>query len=54
MGAPEIIYLVLIAIGLLQAAHMHGKPKEENWNFWLTLFSSAIVLGLLLWGGFFK
>jgi len=53
MGIPQIIYIVLSAIGLLLAAYYHGKPRD-NYNFWTVLVSSFIAYGLLIWGGFFK
>lgn len=54
MTAPQIIILVLIAVDLLITAHLHGKPRTGTWSFGLTLFSNAVTLGLLYWGGFFQ
>lgn len=53
MSTPAIITIVLMSAGLLLTAHDHGKPRKPN-NFWTTLLSTAITLGLLLWGGYFK
>lgn len=53
MKLPQILYLVLLGTGALLAAHDHGKPRSDN-NFWTSLISTAITLGLLIWGGFFK
>ncbi len=53
MHIPQIIYLVLVACSLLVSAHEHGKPRA-NQNFWINFVTSAMVVGLLLWGGFFK
>lgn len=54
MTVPAIIYIVLISISLLFEAHDHGKPKEGRNNFWNALIATAIVVGLLVWGGFFN
>lgn len=53
MGAPQVIMIVLYAITLLLAAYEHGEPYEYNKSFWHSLIGSAIVFGLLIWGGFF-
>lgn len=54
MHTPQIIYLVIMAIGLLGSAHEHGKPRTGKHNFWSSLIGIALVLSLLVWGGFFK
>lgn len=53
MHAPQIIYLVLVFIGLMIAAREHGKPRVPS-SFWITLIAALIVMSLLIWGGFFK
>ena len=53
MGIPQIIIIVLYAVALLIAAHEHGKPREGETNFWISLSGTAILFGLLIWGGFF-
>jgi hypothetical protein len=53
MKAPQIILIVLYAAGLLLAANNHKQPRTDE-NFWTSLISCAIVIGLLIWGGFFK
>lgn len=50
--APQIIYLVLSGIGLGVTLAKSGEPSGK-YNFWTTLVSTIISLGLLLWGGFF-
>ena len=52
MGAPQIIMVVLIALGLFIAAEKHGQPRT-NHDFGVTLVATAINVGLLVWGGFF-
>lgn len=51
---PQIIYLVLVGIGLLLMSNQHGKPKTGDHNFWISLIAQCIHLGLLYWGGFFN
>ena len=53
MEAPQIIYIVLTATGLLIQANKHGQAKEGKENFWSSLIAGLIVYGLLIWGGFF-
>lgn len=54
MTAPQITLIVLFSINLLLSARDHGKEKEGKDNFWTTLLALAIVLSILIWGGFFK
>lgn len=53
VGWPQGIYLALVLIGLGVAAAKHGQPKTGTYSFWVSLPASAILLGLLAWGGFF-
>lgn len=53
MGIPQIILLTLYGIVLLIKARLHGK-KQDNHNFWMSLIDVALIIGLLIWGGFFK
>ena len=53
-GAPQIIILVLIIVGLGINLAKHGEPKNENSNFWISLTNATVTLGLLYWGGFFS
>lgn len=53
MGWPQIVWIVLSAMGVTIALVKHGKPRESNYNFWVTLISLGIEM-LILWkGGFF-
>lgn len=55
MSTPAIIFIILMSIELLYRARIHGRPKEgQTENFWVGLFSLALLTALLLWGGFFK
>lgn len=54
MGICQIIYLVLICMALGMSLVNHGKPKTGTNNFWISLLSAAIQIGLLYGGGFFS
>ena len=48
-----ITYLTLMFLGLGIAMAKHGERRTDNYNFWVTLFSTAIVLFILYKGNFF-
>jgi hypothetical protein len=54
MGIPQLIVIVLYVLGLGISMAKHGQPIDANHSFFLKLFSTAVMLGLLIWGGFFK
>jgi hypothetical protein len=53
MNAPQIIMIVIWAIGLTVVALKHGQDQPE-YNFWTTLIAVCISCSILIWGGFFK
>ena len=53
MGVPQILYIVILALGLGITLAKHGEPREDKYNFFNTLFGAAIQIGLLILGGFF-
>ena len=53
IGWPEGIWLTLTALNLLLVAAVDGHPKQGDHNFALSLCGTALVFGLLWWGGFF-
>jgi hypothetical protein len=53
MGTPQIILIVLLSIGLLVNAYMHGKPKSGTYNLFKSLMHTAIMIWILIAGGFF-
>jgi hypothetical protein len=53
MAAPQIIFIVLMAVDLLGTAYLHGKPRAP-WNLCIKLVDVAIVVGVIWWGGFFE
>jgi len=54
MKAPQIIFIVLIAINALVTANQHGKSKGDYNIFYYLLVDVPITIGLLIWGGFFN
>jgi len=54
MKTPQIIVLVIVFINLLLMANQHGKKKDGEHNFWVSLISQILTLALLYWGGFFN
>ena len=50
---PQIIYFILVLISWMTISYLHGKPKEGNYNIFVTILSTLINMGLLFWGGFF-
>ena len=53
MGWPQWTWLAMMAIGLLIAAHEHGKARTGRESFWTSAIAAAIHVALLLAGGFF-
>jgi hypothetical protein len=51
MKAPQIIWLCITSANLLITAYLHGNPKIEQHNIFVSLIVSAIELFLLWWGG---
>jgi hypothetical protein len=51
MDAPQIIVIVLMAVGIAVTAINHGKPN--TYNVYRSIVRNAVLAGLLLWGGFF-
>lgn len=55
MSTPAIILIVLLSLNLLATAANDGRPrKNPNYDFPATLIDTALLVGLLLIGGFFK
>ena len=54
MHAPQIIYIVLMAVSLALNMADHGKPKKGEENFWTSALAAVITTAILWWGGFFK
>ena len=54
MNGYLITFFILIFISLGAKLALHGKLKEGNENFWITLFSTLLTLWLLYMGGCFN
>lgn len=52
MGAPQIIWVIIVAITLLVSANKHGESKGE-YNVIVDLIGAGLAFVLLWWGGFF-
>ena len=50
---PQLIYVVLLLLGLTEAIAKHGEKRPDHDAF-VKLFNTLIILALLYWGGFFK
>lgn len=54
MKAPQIIMIVLWSIGLFDDLMHHGEYTEpRKRNFFASLLAVGILVGILVWGGFF-
>ncbi len=50
---PQIVFAGLMFINLGIALVKHGEPKEEKYNFFITLISVLLDFWILKAGGFF-
>lgn len=53
MSSAAIIMIILLSSDISIALAKNGQPRD-NYSFGAFLFGHSIVVGLLLWGGFFK
>jgi hypothetical protein len=51
--APQLVFVVLLFLGLIVAIVKHGE-KRSDYSAFVTFFDTMITLALLYWGGFFK
>ena len=49
----EIALLLLLLAELCLTAYLHGKPKDGNHNFFVTLVSVILAIMLYKWAGLF-
>ncbi|ENO0459398.1 transglycosylase SLT domain-containing protein [Salmonella enterica] len=54
MNWPQIIWIVLAALGLGITMTKHGEPRTDHHSFWWQLAGVLICAGLLWCGGFFS
>lgn len=50
MRAPQVIVIVLLAVGFVVKVLQHGKTTTIS--MWWGLVDALIISGLLWWGGF--
>lgn len=50
---PQIIYVIIIAMGLSIHLVKDGETRYDKYNFLTTLIGAVIELAILWWGGFF-
>jgi hypothetical protein len=53
MGAPQIIIIVLFTLNIGIAIARNGQKQPET-NMVISIFRIAVLIGLLIWGGFFN
>jgi hypothetical protein len=53
MTIPQISMVILLALSLGVNLAEHGKPKTGKYNVIYPIISSAILLWILIEGGFF-
>lgn len=53
MNAPQIILIVMLSAQLLGSAFYHGE-KRGNVDLRVAMIRIAVLVGLLIWGGFFQ
>lgn len=54
MGIPQIIMIVLFAMGLGITLIKNGEPRTDNYSFGMSFVATVIQVALLWWGGFFE
>jgi hypothetical protein len=52
MGAPQIIMIVLLALGVGISIASHGKPRPPHHGI-ASAVGAGVTAALLWWGGFF-
>lgn len=53
-GFCQIVYISLLAMNLGISLVKHGEKKNEYYNFYTTLFATALNVALMYFGGFFS
>lgn len=51
MEMPQIVIIVLVAVNVMANLVKNGDSKQ--YSFVATVLDSCILLGVLVWGGFF-
>jgi hypothetical protein len=53
MRAPQIIMICLFVFDFAVSAIKAGEPKGNRYNPVVSLITTAVMVFLLIWGGFF-
>lgn len=53
MGAPQIIYAVLLGFSIADGFANNGRIRAGKVSFGQTCIRCLLTLGILWWGGFF-
>lgn len=51
---PQIVYIVLVLLGLGIDFQRHGEPRTGKHNAWISLVANVLFFAVLWYGGFFK
>jgi hypothetical protein len=54
IGWPQGIYLAILFLSVCSHASKNGQPRTGTYDLGTALFASALICGLLYWGGFFS
>jgi len=54
MKWPQIIMIVLLAVGIGIDLQRHGEEKKGRHSAWTTFIGAAITAAILWWGGFWS
>jgi 2-keto-4-pentenoate hydratase len=52
IGAPQIIWISLAAMGVGISIVKHGEPRSPH-SMWASIIGTPLAVALLYWGGFF-
>lgn len=52
-GIPQVIVVVLYILSLGLTLGKHGQPRNDKYDFRVTLVTTSIMIALLYWGRFF-
>jgi hypothetical protein len=53
MHIPQVLILLLIALDIGVVLAKHDQPRTDKYNVFVTAISHAIMVAILIWGGFF-
>jgi hypothetical protein len=54
MNAPQIVMIVILALGVGISMEQHGRPKTGTENCVITIIATGIMVALMYWGGFWS